>query len=145
MHTFHGEIFSNIELEGFKDLSNSTDSENAFKWRDLEWKTAPADTMTFLRKLIRLQVVVENVRLRPSPKQGVMLENVWDGWCFRGDNFEEFLDFANSPPIDNLANLKNWFWGKKWSIPVYLILWGVPLVAGWALAIQNLMKWFGFP
>jgi len=53
----------------------------------------------------------------------------------------EALD--NPPPPDYRDKLSKWFWSKRWSIGVYLLVVGVPAAVGYIVMLKTILQWFG--
>ena len=143
MIRIHGKLFTTKELKGVEDLAKYVDTEHAFEWSRVEWTDSPADTSAFLDKLVDLQaVVLRYSRGMPQNQGGVFrVKKHWNGYCLLGDNFKELLSIAKNPPFNYIEWLTQWFSGRKWSIPVYIVFWGVPVVAGWIIAVKTVLEW----
>lgn len=44
---------------------------------------------------------------------------------------------------NQLSRFSTWFWSKPWSVAVYLVFWGVTVLAAWVAGIRTLLEWFG--
>jgi hypothetical protein len=49
----------------------------------------------------------------------------------------------NQPPVDQWERVKTWFYSRKWSIPVVVVVIGVPILVGWRTALKTILEWFG--
>ena len=146
MLEIHGKMLTGKEVAAVQHLETYSGSNKSFRWGDVEWPEPPADLGTFCDKLVELQVIKLHYSRMGPPilgKPNSQFEPRWNGYCSIGDNFPAVLKRIRNPEVDQLAALKRWFWSKKWSIPICLLVWGVPLIAGWVIAIKQLLEWLG--
>jgi hypothetical protein len=71
------------------------------------------------------------------------LENYHPGVRVKSAIREVAHELRNPPLIDYWASLATWFRSKWWSVPVMLVVVGLPAIYGYYEMIHKLCEWFG--
>jgi hypothetical protein len=59
----------------------------------------------------------------------------------------ELVQQWDNPPLEPLPDyrdkLSKWFWSKPWSIPVLVVLVGLPAIVTWIGMVKTVLEWTG--
>lgn len=143
MRTLFSQTFTELETKALLEIPQLADFEKGpFVLGSAEFSDRPSDIRLFAKKLFDAQILVKTNLVRVGGEWKEIPSRAWNGTCLKGDNYDEAMRLAKLPePTNQVEEFKKWFLSKKWSLPLYLIFWGVPFLAGWALAIAKLVQW----
>ncbi len=56
----------------------------------------------------------------------------------------ELVEYWDNPPLPNLKDeLIKWFWSRPWSVVVFVVVVGLPLLVTWVSMLKTLLEWLG--
>ena len=56
----------------------------------------------------------------------------------------ELVQQWDNPPLpDYRDKMTKWFWSKRWSMVVYVLVVGLPALLGWVVMLKTILEWLG--